>query len=142
MGSGYYKIENVAGNKALDVKDNSLVNGGVLQVWAYGGGNNQQWQLNQVETNARMMAPGMEETTGNEVVSMSIFPNPAADKITLVTQEAGTYTIIGLTGNTISTGDVVKGENAIDINGLASGYYMVKFDNGMGGTQTLKLIKE
>jgi len=142
VGSGYYKIENVAGNKALDVKDNSLVNGGVMQVWAYGGGNNQQWQLNQVETNARMMAPGMEETTGNEVVSMSIFPNPAADKITLVTQEAGTYTVIGLTGNTISTGDVVKGENAIDINGLASGYYMVKFDNGMGGTQTLKLIKE
>ncbi len=84
----------------------------------------------------------MEETTGNEVLSMSLYPNPTTDRVTLVTEEAGTYTIIGLAGNSIATGDVAKGENIIDTKNLATGYYLIKFDNGMGGTKTLKLLKE
>lgn len=142
LGSGYYRIENVYSGKALNVKDNSTVNGGQIQVWTYGGGLNEQWSLGQVETNARMMAPGAAEITEATVFTMSLYPNPAAERVTLVVEESGTYTLTGLTGNVIETGNVAKGENFIDTKGLAAGYYFVKFDNGKGGSKTMKLIKE
>lgn len=141
LGTGYYKIENVYSGKALNVKDNSTVNGGVIQVWTYGGGTNEQWALSQIESSARLAAPG-EVQEEAAIQSFSVYPNPATSNATLVTGENGTYTIIGLTGNIISKGNVAAGENNISIGHLAAGYYLVRFENEKGGSKTLKLLKQ
>jgi glucosylceramidase len=140
VGSGYYKIENVYSGKALNVKDNSLVNGGVIQVWTYGGGTNEQWTLSQIESSARLAAP--VDIEDSSIKSFSVFPNPASSTVTLVAEENGTYTITGLTGNTISKGNVAAGENNINVSHLAAGYYMVTCENEKGGSKTLKIVKE
>jgi glucosylceramidase len=146
LGNGYYRIDNVYSSKALDVTDVSTANGALMQVWAYGGGDNQQWQLNQVESTARMgnFANDTDEDVTEEtlVKGLSIFPNPSKGVVTLTTMEAGSYTLIGLTGNVIATGKVVSGENTINTQNLASGYYIIRFENEKGGSKTLKLLKE
>jgi|GEM_PF-1176823 len=43
-GQNYVLVAKHSG-KALDVRDRSVADGGVLQQWAYGGGANQQWTL-------------------------------------------------------------------------------------------------
>ncbi|TRW23354.1 T9SS type A sorting domain-containing protein [Flavobacterium zepuense] len=146
VGDGYYRIDNVYSGKALDVTDVSTANGALIQVWAYGGGTNQQWQLNQVESTAKMGQPDKDtnEITDSTVMvkSLSVFPNPASNTVTLTSGEAGTYTLIGLTGNIISTGKVTEGENTIDIENLSAGYYLIRYENSNGGIRTLKLLKE
>ena len=42
---GYYRVgTNNAPNQVWDVTDVSTADGGLIQLWLYGGGNNQQWQ--------------------------------------------------------------------------------------------------
>ncbi|MFL9843625.1 RICIN domain-containing protein [Flavobacterium rhizosphaerae] len=143
VGSGYYKIENVYGGKALDVTDVSTANGALIQVWAYGGGNNQQWSFNQVESSARYANPDMMANPDEITVkSFSIFPNPATQTVNLTVEEAGTYSVISLTGSVISSGNVASGQNQINVSDLSSGYYFVRFENEKGSSKTLKLLKE
>ena len=141
LGNGYYRIDNVYSGKALDVTDVSTANGALIQVWAYGGGDNQQWQLNQVESTAKLNSLGVAEVD-SDIKSLSVYPNPTNGAVTLTTLEAGTYTLIGLTGNTIATGTVTSGENTIDTSNLSSGYYIIRFENEKGASKTLKLLKE
>ena len=141
LGNGYYRIDNVYSGKALDVTDVSTANGALIQVWAYGGGDNQQWQLNQVESTAKLNSLGVAEVD-SDIKSLSVYPNPTNGAVTLTTLEAGTYTLIGLTGNTIATGTVTRGENTIDTGNLSSGYYIIRFENEKGASKTLKLLKE
>lgn len=144
VGGGFYRIDNVYSGKALDVENVSTANGALIQVWAYGGGTNQQWQFNQVESTARMANPNGTLTTENgmEVTTLSLYPNPANDAVTLTSANAGSYSIISLTGAVISRGTVKAGENTVDIRNLSAGYYLVRIDDESGSTSTLKLIKE
>ncbi|WP_051200168.1 RICIN domain-containing protein [Flavobacterium subsaxonicum] len=141
LGNGYYRIDNVYSGKALDVTDVSTANGALIQVWAYGGGDNQQWQLNQVESTAKLNSLGVAEVD-SDIKSISVYPNPTNGIVTLTSLEAGTYTLIGLTGNTIASGTVTSGENTIDTGNLSSGYYIIRFENEKGVSKTLKLLKE
>jgi glucosylceramidase len=43
--SSWYRITSTSSGKSLDVRDNSTVNGAVIQQWDYVGGANQKWQL-------------------------------------------------------------------------------------------------
>jgi len=43
---GYYKIINVAANRALDVNNNSVSNGGNVLIWSDNGHDNQRWEIN------------------------------------------------------------------------------------------------
>lgn len=128
--------------KALDVENVSTANGALIQVWAYGSGTNQQWALTQVESTARMSDPKATIADEEAVKSLSVFPNPAKDMVTLTATEAGSYTLIGLTGNVIATGKVTGGENNISISNLNSGYYFIRYENEKGKSRTLKLLKE
>jgi len=146
VGSGYYRIDNVYSGKALDVTDVSTANGALMQVWAYGGGTNQQWQLVQVENTAK---PGQAGKNDSDIMqdtvmvkSLSVFPNPASNTVTLTSGEAGTYTLIGITGNVIGTGKVTEGENTINVENLSAGYYLIRYENSNGAMRTLKLLKE
>jgi len=141
LGNGYYRINNVYSNKSLDVTDVSTANGALMQVWSYSGGDNQQWQLNQVESTAARESLSVDDVD-NSTQTLSIYPNPATGVVTLATKEAGNYTIIGLTGNIISKGKVVSGENSINVTNLSTGYYLIRFENENGVGKTLKLLKE
>lgn len=58
--------------------------------------------------------------------SISLFPNPAADKITLRTElEKGMVTVVDVTGRTLITQAIVAGDNEISVNALPKGIYMV-----------------
>lgn len=43
--NAYYRVTARHSGKALDVKDQSTANGGQIQQWTYGGGNNQRWRF-------------------------------------------------------------------------------------------------
>ncbi|VUD67279.1 Chitinase B [Thalassocella blandensis] len=46
-----YRITSVFSAKSLDVEEHSLANGGNIQQWSYGGGNNQKWVVTDVGNN-------------------------------------------------------------------------------------------
>ncbi|MFP9113380.1 RICIN domain-containing protein [Flavobacterium sp. RHBU_3] len=140
VGSGYYKIENVYSGKALDVTDVSTANGALIQVWAYGGGTNQQWSFTQVENSAK--PAGSKKVGDISTPVFSIYPNPAGEKVTLVADEAGSYTITSLTGSVVATGNAAKGDNSISVNHLASGYYSIALQTESGTVETQKLVKQ
>jgi hypothetical protein len=45
LDNGYYKLEAVHSGKALDVEGASTSDGANVHQWAYGGGENQQWDI-------------------------------------------------------------------------------------------------
>lgn len=48
--NGVYRIENEASGKVLDVERNDPPNGARVQQWGYGGGANQHWRIEQVDS--------------------------------------------------------------------------------------------
>lgn len=144
LGTGYYKIINANSGKSLDVQDVSLVNGANIQVWAYTGGNNQQWQLVQVETTAgaRLAAEAVTALPAATDRQLSVYPNPAHDYIVVSAE--------GLSGNHLEisqmNGEVVMkteftGEAKIDVSALAPGVYVLKVTNEKGASYR-KILKQ
>lgn len=148
LGSGYYKIINLNSGKSLDVEGVSTSNGANIQVWTYGGGANQQWQLVQVETTTGKMsntASGDNSTLPFDIKSSNkdvvIYPNPAKNSFKVVQQgnSKSTLELYTLSGEAISK-QIFTHERVIDISSLQLGTYMVKITTGKN-TFYKKVIK-
>lgn len=82
-----------------------------------------------------------------QAVTISLFPNPATDHVSinldLGTARAGTLTMLDVTGRTVHTQAVRKGEKQLDLDleklDIPSGIYMVRLENGVG-QRTEKLV--
>jgi hypothetical protein len=71
-----------------------------------------------------------------------LFPNPAKDVINLdVNGEfaGNTYVIYNIQGQTVSSGQLISGENRITISGLKSGLYQIHLKDNV--LATLKFVK-
>jgi hypothetical protein len=94
--------------------------------------------------------PGMEEIPGNDVdencdgiyganyipveifQGITIFPNPAANSITMQLPEAGNYqcTVYNVSGSLVITADRQSSKGiVIDITTLPTGFYVIKMQN-------------
>ena len=91
----------------------------------------------------------LDENRNNEV-TLSVFPNPFKENITLTFESAIsgmiTLNIIDLTGKTIATiiRPIAEGSNLIsvvEVNELNSEVYFISINNGIN-TQNIKLLKQ
>ena len=70
--------------------------------------------------------------------SISLFPNPAKDVITISgTRNSQQYTIFNIDGKEITTG-ITNINSSIDTQNLSTGFYILKFENG----NALRFMKE
>jgi len=142
LGGGYYKIINLNSGKSLDVENVSTANGANIQVWSYTGGLNQQWQLVQVESTAKMSA--VEEV--NSQSDLSIYINSTNDylKINTPNSGSGAVEIYSVTGQNLlkRNVDFVNGSEAeIEISKLPKGLYIVKVTDSEG-SYSKKVVKQ
>ncbi|MDW8852928.1 RICIN domain-containing protein [Flavobacterium sp. MMLR14_040] len=142
LGGGYYKIINLNSGKSLDVENVSTANGANIQVWSYTGGLNQQWQLVQVESTAKMSA--IEEV--NSQSDLSIYINSTNDylKINTPNSGSGAVEIYSVTGQNLlkRNVDFVNGNEAeIEISKLPKGLYIVKVTDSKG-SYSKKVVKQ
>lgn len=84
---------------------------------------------------------GMAENTSIEKERITVYPNPAADKVNLKVSNDMTFQVelFDVSGNLLLRS---KGENSLDVSALSKGIYFVKFIDISGKTfQTEKLVK-
>jgi hypothetical protein len=91
------------------------------------------------EVTAEFIYVGIEETSLN-AKEISIYPNPACDKVIIYGDMVKTYVIFSLDGRQVLEGNNYVSGNQIDISGLKPGVYFIKVNNSESGN--LKLIKE
>jgi len=74
------------------------------------------------------------------VDQISIYPNPATDVVTLVTESKGKLNLLNLTGQVLKSVDIENTNNLIDVSNLNQGVYIIHFVNENGQSSTGKLI--
>ena len=77
---------------------------------------------------------------GTSKPRVSVFPNPATDNLTLVSEVSGTAELKDLNGNTVGRFEVGKGFNHFDMSKLSSGIYALTLSTS-GGVSSQKIIK-
>ena len=65
----------------------------------------------------------------DELVSLSIFPNPANDIIYIVCPEAGTLTLFDAQGKLVYKNKTDKTQNTLQVTGFANGIYTLIYEN-------------
>jgi len=89
------------------------------------------------------IAKSKEENLDNPVSEFNMYPNPANDVLTIITNNSSNnpYTIIDIYGRIIERGNL-KDEAKINVSTLVKGLYFVNITDDKGKTQTKKFIKE
>ena len=85
--------------------------------------NRVQFRSNQVQFDAASIQ-GFEAAT-----IANIYPNPASEFVMVETMNAGNYSITDLSGRSIMTGELTKGENRIETKNILQGTYIFNFGN-------------
>jgi hypothetical protein len=104
-----------------------------LRLNAATGGFNLNW-LNVTKLSAR---PGAATEESNEEQALEatatnmLYPNPAQGVVNLVTDKDSEVYVYTLQGAEVKRLKAVKGENTINLEGLATGVYMVKANDKM-----------
>ncbi|MFM7054193.1 MAG: T9SS type A sorting domain-containing protein [Bacteroidota bacterium] len=72
---------------------------------------------------------------------LNIYPNPANETLWLELRnaDASEYLISDLTGNIIYAGEIMSGNNAVDVSGLAQGSYFIRLSNSTTVSKFIKL---
>ncbi|MGO3707887.1 MAG: T9SS type A sorting domain-containing protein [Mesonia hippocampi] len=73
--------------------------------------------------------------------ALNIYPNPASEMVTITTSEAGSLEIFDITGKLVKNNiDLSNGDNAININTLSKGVYILKITSENKNSYSEKLI--
>ena len=99
-----------------------------------GNGNFSDWSTVSFTTASTV---GLNE---QEIISLSVYPNPANDLVTITGQTEGTATLITVNGQVLTTIDLEK-QNKLDLSGYESGVYFIKYVSEKG-TANVTVIKE
>ena len=87
---------------------------------------------------------GLKSEIKDQTSLIKLFPNPANTNITIVLQKENSssdYTITNQLGQIVLKGKLSAGQNLIDINNLAQGFYVVTVE-GKSVKHSMKLIKQ
>ena len=82
---------------------------------------------------AHFSGTGLEETEG----SISVYPNPAKEKITINGSHPTEMQVYNALGRLVKT---VQGTNEIDLSGLAEGVYLVRITDGDGRSYAVRVM--
>ncbi len=73
-----------------------------------------------------------------------IYPNPAKDQIIVQCSQAGSLSLMDITGRIIlqHTASIPLSSQILDISSLAKGVYLLRFSSNEGAVETVKVVKE
>ncbi len=101
--------------------------------------------LNAGTTNILVAKSGNTPATGtiefSDPAGVSIYPNPAINKLTIESLHKSTIEILNMQGQIILQNQLQQGKSDIDISGLARGVYILRM-NSNGKSDVKKLVKE
>jgi hypothetical protein len=80
--------------------------------------------------------------TSENTEAFKVYPNPAHDQLNIETQESFTYQISNLLGAKLQSGTLNTGTNTIQLDQLATGYYVLTATNSNGKVFSKKIVKE
>ena len=82
-------------------------------------------------------------TTTNELAETTLYPNPTNGSVTLDLKTTDHYhiQIVNTLGKTVMTTAITAQSTPLDVNALASGFYIIYIKNSKGQTATHKLLK-
>jgi hypothetical protein len=91
--------------------------------------------------NAIIITWPINVTEVHEPIQISVYPNPAKDRLTIKSPQKSTLEIINLQGQSILQEQLQQVKTDIDISGLAKGVYFLRLNNDKTNT-VIKIIKE
>jgi hypothetical protein len=115
--------------------DGQVTNGAVL------------YRVRNVDIDGRSKYSPIVRINLNTTIELKAFPSPATSQVTIeypVLVSRGKFTLSTVDGRTVKTPDAVQGTTQTNINlsGLNPGMYIVRFDDGFGKTESLKVVKQ
>jgi hypothetical protein len=115
--------------------DGQLPNGAVL------------YRVKNVDIDGRSKYSSIVRINFNKAITIKAFPSPAINQVTIeypILTAKGRFVVATSDGRTVKTLDAVQGttHTSIDLTGLNPGMYIIRFDNGSGTTESLKVIKQ
>ena len=80
----------------------------------------------------------------NDAVSTSfmMYPNPASDKLIVENAQAGRYVVMNVSGQVVLAGQIVSGQNEINIDNMSNGLYIINIVNANGQSNAQSFIKK
>ena len=73
--------------------------------------------------------------------NIQVYPNPANDKVTIITNEMGLMKIMDINGRVIKSNNIENGKEIIDISEITGGVYSIQIMTDKGMTVKI-LIKQ
>jgi hypothetical protein len=78
----------------------------------------------------------------SEIAKIKLYPNPASDLLYITIQEPTKYIVYNMLGVRVMEGQLVDGNQGLEVKALASGYYVIQLGDGNRTNQRLKFIKQ
>ena len=85
------------------------------------------WEI----TSIRVYGIGTDDVAENEATTISLYPNPATNVVSINAENAAEVQIIDMAGRTVMSVNVVEGENTISVADLNRGVYFVKMNGAV-----------
>lgn len=71
-----------------------------------------------------------------------IYPNPVKDILTISSNTTLKYTIYSITGATLKAGELINGDNSINLSAYQAGNYILELQTESGNKKTVKIFKK
>ena len=82
-------------------------------------------------------------TENFEILNVSFYPNPiTGNQITLKIQNEGKFSICNIIGKVIQEGELTRGDNIINVSQLHSGLFIIKINDNLGASKSIKVLKK
>ncbi|MEE1899154.1 PKD domain-containing protein [Flavobacterium rakeshii] len=82
------------------------------------------------------------DTDNYALAKTYIYPNPVKDILNITGNTTLKYTIYSITGAIVKTGELVNGDNSINLSGYQAGSYILELQTESGNKKTVKIFKK
>ncbi len=126
---------NAHGKAAYAFRDNQAVNGTVF------------YRVKNVDIDGQFKYSNVVRVSGKRTVNIKMFPMPATTNVTIQHDRTGNnanLTVTTMDGRTVKKMNLSAGsyQTSLQLSAMAPGMYLVRLDDGNGGVETVKLVKQ
>ncbi|WP_053976879.1 T9SS type A sorting domain-containing protein [Mangrovimonas xylaniphaga] len=102
---------------------------------------NANWTIKDPQTNYSLSCSGTLSNEAIELKNIEIYPNPSSGVFYVKVNEAATYSVLSVTGQTLKQGSLNQGHQTIDLSILEKSLYFLKIDTSKGSFTKQLIIK-